>query len=59
MKEGKDVKAMIPYLSAYMGHSQISSTYYYIHFVPELLEKMAGFDFSAAEHLLPEVENDE
>ena len=59
MREGKDVKAMIPYLSAYMGHSQISSTYYYIHFVPELLEEMAGFDFSAAEYLLPEVESDE
>lgn len=59
MREGKDVKAMIPYLSAYMGHSQISSTYYYIHFVPELLEEMAGFDFSAAEYLLPEVGSDE
>ena len=29
MREGKYVQAMIPYLSAYMGHSQISSTYYY------------------------------
>lgn len=59
MREGRDVKAMIPYLSAYMGHSQLSSTYYYIHFVPELLEEMAGFDFSATEYLLPEVEIDE
>lgn len=56
MKEGKDLTAMIPYLSAYMGHAQFSDTYYYIHLVPGLFENMAGFDYSVFERLLPEVE---
>lgn len=59
MREGKDLNTMLPYLSAYMGHSQLSDTFYYIHLVPGLLEEMSGFAFSAAESLLPEVEADE
>lgn len=59
MREGKDMTAMLPYLSAYMGHAQLSDTYYYIHFVPGLMEEMSGFDFLAADKLLPEVESDE
>lgn len=59
MCEGKDITAMLPYLSAYMGHAQLSDTYYYIHLVPGLFEQMAGFDYSAAELLLPEVDCDE
>ncbi len=59
MREGKDVTAMLPYLSAYMGHAQLSDTYYYIHLVPGLFEKMAGFDYSSSDILLPEVECDE
>lgn len=59
MREGKDITAMLPYLSAYMGHAQLSDTYYYIHLVPGLFEKMAGFDYSSSENLLPEVEYDE
>jgi integrase len=56
MKEGKDLTAMIPYLSAYMGHALFEDTYYYVHLVPGLFENMAGFDYSAFEKLLPEVE---
>lgn len=59
MREGKDLNAMLPYLSAYMRHAQLSDTYYYIHLVPGLLEEMSGFAFSSAEALLPEVEIDE
>jgi integrase len=55
MQEGKDLTAMIPYLSAYMGHAQLADTYYYIHLVPGLFENMSGFDYSAFEKLLPEV----
>jgi integrase len=55
MREGKDVTAMLPYLSAYMGHAQLSDTYYYIHLVPGMFEQMAGFDYSASEKLVPEV----
>jgi len=56
MMEGKDLTAMIPYLSAYMGHAKLTDTYYYIHLVPGLFENMAGFDYSVFEKLLPEVE---
>ena len=59
MREGKDLNAMLPYLSAYMGHAQLSDTYYYIHLVPGLLEEMSGFAFSSAEVFLPEVGTDE
>ncbi len=59
MREGKDLNAMLPYLSAYMGHAQLSDTYYYIHLVPGLFEEMSGFAFSSAEVFLPEVGRDE
>ena len=32
--QGKDVHAMLPYLSRYMGHASFDSTYYYIHTSP-------------------------
>lgn len=59
MLEGKNLNAMLPYLSAYMGHAQLSDTYHYIHLVPDLLEEMSGFAFSSAEEFLPEAEADE
>jgi integrase len=59
LAEGKDVMAYLSYLSAYMGHYELSDTYYYIHLVPELLVDMSGLDFSKYENLLPEVEWDE
>lgn len=59
LREGKDLSAMLPYLSAYMGHAQLSDTYYYIHLVPEFFETAAGLNFSVYENLLPEVESDE
>lgn len=55
MHEGKDLAAILPYLSTYMGHKQLSDTYYYIHFVPGMLESMAEINYSAFENLLPEV----
>ena len=58
MNEGKDLTAMLPYLSAYMGHAQLSDTYYYIHLVPGIFEKMTGVDYSSLENLIPEVEVD-
>jgi len=56
MKEGKDIEAMIPYLSSYMGHERFSDTAYYIHLVPEIFPHMSQMDFSSYEKLLPEVE---
>jgi hypothetical protein len=48
---------MLPYLSTYMGHAQLSDTFYYIHLVPEFFETMSGMDFHSFEKLLPEVES--
>lgn len=59
MNEGKDLTAKLAYLRAYMGHELLSATYYYIHLVPGMYEKMAGFDYGCFENLLPEVECDE
>lgn len=55
MKEGRNLSTMIPYLSAYMGHSDLSDTYYYIHLVPGQFEEMSGFDGTSLEKLIPEV----
>lgn len=35
VREGRDVKAMLPYLSTYIGHKSIEATDYYLHLVPE------------------------
>jgi len=43
--EGKDVMALLPYLSTYMGHGDFKSTLYYIHLLPERLRKSAGIDW--------------
>ena len=55
MNEGKDLSAMLPYLSEYMGHTTLSSTFYYIHLVPGMFEFMSGIDYSGFQDLLPEV----
>ena len=55
VREGKDINAMLPYLSAYMGHVLIKDTAYYIHLVPNSFEKMAKVNISAYESLFPEV----
>ena len=59
MHEGKDLTAMLPYLSEYMGHRNLSSTFYYIHLVPGMFESMSGVDYSQFQDLLPEVETDD
>ncbi len=56
MKEGKDLTACLSYLSAYMGHAQLSDTAYYIHLVPEFFPQMAQMDMGKFERLIPEVE---
>jgi integrase len=55
MKSGVDLNEKIQYLSRYLGHAQLSDTYYYIHLVPEQLQSIAGLDLSKYENLLPEV----
>ena len=45
MECGKDVMELLPYLSAYMGHAELTSTLYYIHLLPEKLRKAKGIDW--------------
>jgi len=53
VEEGRNLETMIPYLSAYMGHEKFSSTYYYIHLLPERLARM---DFTNSDGIIPEVD---
>lgn len=53
--EGKDLYAMLPYLSAYMGHDTLTETAHYIHILPENLVKSSGIDWAAFNDILPEV----
>jgi integrase len=41
VEEKKDLDVWIPYLSAYMGHAKFTSTYYYIHLLPERVAKIS------------------
>ena len=54
MEEGKDVHAMLPYLMTYMGHSDLKSTYYYVHLIPEFMNKYNDFS-SISNQIIPEV----
>ena len=55
MRDGKDLHAMMPYLSAYMGHSKLTETFYYIHLVPGMLEEMSGFNYGSVTDIFPGV----
>lgn len=56
LDEKIDINARLPYLQAYMGHKNISSTAYYIHLLPENLTKSAGVDWKHLNAMIPEVE---
>jgi len=55
MKENRDISAWLPYLSAYMGHSNYASTAYYIHLIPGMFQDMSGMDLSQFEEIIPDV----
>ena len=40
--ESRDVMALIPFLSTYMGHVSLEETMYYIHLLPERLKASPG-----------------
>lgn len=54
IENGNDVMALLPYLSAYMGHSKISSTFYYIHLLPQRLRESAGVEWDALDEIYRE-----
>jgi integrase len=57
--EGKDVMALLPYLSVYMGHKHFTHTLYYIHLLPERLRSTAGIEWGKLDSIYGEVETDE
>jgi len=54
MTQGKDVNAMLPYLSRYMGHAGFESTFYYVHTSPDFMHDYAHITAHSTS-LLPEV----
>ena len=42
---GNDVMSLLPALSAYLGHSDLNSTLYYVHLLPDRLRASAGVDW--------------
>lgn len=59
LNENADLYAKVPYLSAYMGHSQFEDTAYYIHLLPEKLLSSSAVDWSKFSSLIPEVKDDD
>jgi integrase/recombinase XerD len=55
---GREVGAMLPYLSRYMGHACLESTDYYLHLVPEFFPTFSR-TVRATETLLPEVDDEQ
>jgi hypothetical protein len=47
MDAGRDVMGLLPALSAYVGHSELTSTLYYIHLLPERLRSSPGVDWAS------------
>jgi len=54
MALGKDVTALLPYLSRYMGHATLESTYYYVHTSPDFMDAYAHITGKSGS-ILPEV----
>lgn len=48
---GKNVMQLLPYLSAYMGHSKLTSTLYYVHLLLENLRRSKGIDWDFLSHV--------
>jgi len=60
MRDGKELYTMLPYLSAYMGHTRITETFYYIHLAPGMFESMSGWKHKSVADIFPKaVEHDE
>jgi integrase len=54
MTQGKDVTALLPYLSRYMGHASLESTDYYVHTSPDFMDAYARITAESGS-ILPEV----
>lgn len=56
LDEGTDINARLSYLKAYMGHTNVESTAYYIHILPENISKSPAIDWNKMGEIFPRVE---
>ena len=54
--DGVNTEAMMPYLSRYVGHKSLQSTYYYIHTSEQLREVIAKYDVTGSSAIPEEVD---
>jgi len=59
VREGKDINALLTYLSEYMGHSHYVDTDYYLALVEEFYPEMEQRLSSINDDILPEVHHEE
>ena len=59
LNNGENLENKLPYLQAYMGHSDISQTAYYVHLLPEKLQKNHGINWAYLNSIIPEVDTNE
>jgi integrase len=55
IREGKEVNALYPYLSEYLGHSNFADTDYYLSLIPSFYPEMQSRMTLVNEDILPEV----
>jgi integrase len=58
VRNGKDIRNLLPYLSAYIGHKTLASTDYYLHLVPEFFKDFSSLTYKRND-LLPDVSTDD
>ena len=51
MDEGRDAMQLLPALSAYVGHSELTATLYYVHLLPERLRSSPGVDWEMLDEI--------
>ena len=51
---GKDLMPLLPYLSAYMGHSDFKGTEYYLRLTADLYPEIIGRTEAVLGHLIPD-----
>ncbi len=55
VKQGKDINALMPYLSVFLGHRSFSKTDYYLHLIPEFFPELVRISEQRCASLIPEV----
>jgi len=58
VKAGENLNSKLPYLSMFMGHANLKSTDYYLHFVPEFFPVFKEKTRATFDALIPEVVNE-